>query len=234
MLDLTAAVKASRRFYRDHDLADWARAIPKGAAVPPSHDSALAQAEKAGFTLAFAFPPLALQMETLDWLVEATARRPAPQLSDSEQYSGDLFLCDEWSKTANGKVRQRTDELGPRTEGPYLYRFAPVPFATAWGRTGRQIEELFHARGWQGLTVPEYFVLQRFLCERHGDHRFFAEPQEERPAHSLWLIDSMDATDCSVVVANARGINLQACKAGDRNSRRATVAGIVLPLTAPA
>jgi hypothetical protein len=234
MLDLAERVRESRRFYRDHALADWARAIPKAAAIPAAYDSALKQAEKAGFALGFAFPPFALQIDQMDPLVEATARRPAAQLPDSAQYSGEVFLCDEWSKTPNGKVLQRGDDLGPRTSCPYLLLFAPAPFATAWGRTARQIQELFHAKGWQGLTVPEYFVLQRFFCERFCDHRFFAEMQEDRPGHALWLIDSMDATDCSVAVGGPRGINVQGCKASNRDARRATVAGIVIPLVAAA
>jgi hypothetical protein len=230
MLDLAGCVKASRRFYRDHELPDWARAIPKNAAVPPSHDSALGHAEKAGFRVAFAFPPFALQMEALAQLIEATARRPASQLPDCEQYSGDVFLANEWTKTANGRVLQRTDDLGPRTEGAYLYVFSPMPYATAWGRTGRQIQELFHARGWQGLTVPEYFVLQRWFSERFGDHRFFEKAQDDRPGHAIWLIDSMTAVDCTVVVGGARGINVQSCNANNRERRRATVVGLVLPL----
>jgi hypothetical protein len=234
MLDVAGCIKASRRFYREHDLPQWARAIPKIGSVPPSHHSALGHAQKAGFTFAFVLPPFALQMEQLDELIEATARRPAPRLPDSVQYTGDVFLSDVWGKTATGKVLQRTDDLGPRSDGAYLYLFAPVPFATAWGRTGRQIEELFHARGWQGLTVPEYFVLQRYFAERYGDHRFFEQPEDDRSAHSLWLIDSMNATDCSVVVGNARGINLQGCKTSNRDSRRATVAGVTVPLVAEA
>jgi hypothetical protein len=230
MLDLAECVKTSRRFYRDHDLVDWARAIPKSTAITLPHDSALTQAEKAGFTLGFAFPPFALQMEQFSQVVEATARRPAPQLSDGEQYSCEVVLSDLWNVAPTGNVLQRTDDLGGRTEGPYVYLFSPAPFATAWGRTGRQIQELFFARGWQGLTLPEYFVLQRAFAERYGDHRFFAEPLDDKHNHSLWLIDSMTDSDCSVVIGSPRAINVQACKAANRDSRRATVAGVVLPL----
>jgi hypothetical protein len=230
MFDLAECVKASRRFYRDHELLDWARAIPKAAAAALSHDSAVAQAEKAGFTLAFAFPPFAMQIAQLDRLIEATARRPTPRLSDSEQYSGEVSLSDAWSKTPNGKVLQREDDLGPRTAGPYLYLFAPDPYATAWGRTGAQIQELFDAKGWQGLTVPEYFVLQRHFCELFGNHRFFARQENERSAHALWLIDSMKDAACSVVAAGPRGIDIRACSANNRDARRATVAGMVVAL----
>jgi hypothetical protein len=230
MFDLAECVKASRRFYRDHELLDWARAIPKAAEAALSHDSATAQAEKAGFTLAFAFPPFAMQMAHLDRLIEATARRPTSQLSDSEQYSGEVSLSDAWSKTPNGKVLQRDADLGPRTIGPYLFLFSPDPYATAWGRTGTQIQELFHAKGWQGLTVPEYFVLQRYFSEQFGDHRFFAHQENDRSAHALWLIDSMKDAECSVVAAGSRGIDIRACSVNNRDARRATVAGMVQQL----
>lgn len=232
MLDLAETVKASRRFYRDHALADWLRAIPKSAAIAAGYDSAGQQAEKAGFVSGFVFPPFALQLEQVEPLIEATARRPSALLPDSAQYSGEVFRCDGWSKTPNGKVLQRRDDLAGRDAGPYLLRFAPAPFATAWGRSGRQIQELFHAKGWQGLTVPEYFVLQRWFSERLGDHRFFAENHEDRTTHSLWLIDSMSGADCSVAVGGPRGINVQGCSAGNRDARRATVAALVVPLRA--
>jgi hypothetical protein len=159
MVDIAEMVKTSRRFYRGHNLADWAKAIPKTASVPAGFDSTLRQAEKARFTAAFAFPPFELQMGQLDALIDETARKPAPGLPDTQQYSGELFLADEWTKTANGKVLQRPDDLGPRTWGPYLLLFSPEPHAAAFGRTGRQIAEQFQARDWHGLTVPEYFVL---------------------------------------------------------------------------
>jgi hypothetical protein len=231
MFDLADCVKTSRRFYRDHDLLDWARAIPKAADAALSHDSAVAPAEKAGFTRAFAFPPFVMQMEQFGRLIEATARRPTAQLSDNEQYSGQVSLSDAWSKTPNGKVLQRDDDLGPRTAGPYLLLFSPNPYATAWGRTGMQIQELFHAKGWHGLTVPEYLVLQRQYAEQFGDHRFFAHQENDGSAYALWLIDSMKDGECSVVAAGPRGIDIRACSANNRDARRATVAGMVLQLT---
>jgi hypothetical protein len=141
-----------------------------------------------------------------------------------------VSLSDAWSKTPNGKVLQRDDDLGLRTAGPYLFLFSPEPYATAWGRTGTQIQELFHAKGWQGLTVPEYLVLQRHFCEQFGDHRFFAHQQNERSAHALWLVDSMKGAECSVVAAGPRGIDIRACSANNRDSRRATVVGMVVQL----
>src|SRR5262245_33447121 len=146
MADVAELVKASRRFYRDHDLADWARAVPKSARVATNAEREVRHADRSGFTLGFAFPPFALQMEQFDRLVEACACKPAAELPDGQQYSGDIFLADSWTRTATGTVLQRSDDLGGRELGPYLLLLAPAPVKNAWGRTGRQIEELFQAK----------------------------------------------------------------------------------------
>jgi hypothetical protein len=169
-------------------------------------------------------------MQALERLIDETARKPAPSLLDNQQYSGDVFLADTWTKTANGKVLQRLDNLSGREDYPYLLLYDPNPVARVWGRTGLQIADYFQEKYWNGLTVPEYFVLQRLHAEKWGDHRFFDEPPEGQPTHWLWLIDSMTQAECSVVVTGSRGINLQACPAGNREARRAAIASMVFPL----
>jgi hypothetical protein len=219
-------LEVSRRFYRRHGLADWADALPAdGAALQDRGD--LDTAAKHGFTQGFAFPAFELQMQTLERLIDETARKPAP-VPDNQQYV-EPFLADTWTKTPNGKILQRTGDLGARAWGAYLLLWAPRPLQQAWGRTARQINEWLQAKGWCGLSVPEYLVLQRFLCEKHQDHRFFDQPEDDSGAHSLWLIDSMTEKDCAVAVGSHRGINLQAASAANRDSRRATVAGTIIP-----
>ncbi|MCI0379302.1 MAG: hypothetical protein L0215_16960 [Gemmataceae bacterium] len=224
-MDLQQILKTSRRFYHEHNLPDWRAPLPKAA---ESNEDTVHRAVELGFRAGFAFPPFALQMETLDQLIEETARRPAPAVPDNQQYSTAPFLADTWTKTANGKVLQRRDDLAGREEGPYFLLFNPNPVANAWGKTGKQIRELFELKGWQGLTVPEYFVLQRYFCEKYGDHRFFETCDALHQGHMLWLIDSMTPNECAVVKASAQGMNVQAAPTNNRDSRRAAVAGVVL------
>jgi hypothetical protein len=219
---------ASLRFYTTHNLADWGDALPAAADLSNDRHDSLAQAAKHGFTSAFAFPPFAVQMESLSRLIDETARKPAP-VPDNQQYR-EPFLADDWSRIANGKVLQRTDDLGPREWGAYLLLFSPDPQPKAWGLTGKQIREHFQAKDWYGLTVPEYLVLQRRLCERFGDHRFFEIPEDDSGAHSMWLIDSMDDKNCSVAVGGNRGINIQAAGINNRDRKRATIAAMIAPL----
>jgi hypothetical protein len=228
MLNPNEILEMSRRFYRQHNLADWAQALPLEMPRGDDERRLLPATAKQVFTHAFAFPPFERQIETLDRLIDETARKPAP-VADDQQYV-EPFLADTWTKTPNGKVLQRRDDLGPREWGAYLYVFSPNPVPQAWGRTARQIHEFFGAKGWFGLTVPEYLVLQRFFCEKYQDHRFFEKPEEDSAAHALWLIDSMTDKDCTVAVGSHRGINLQAGSAANRDSRRAALAGVIVSL----
>jgi hypothetical protein len=230
-MDWQQILKTSRIFYRDHNLGSWRTALPKKAHVG-DEASVLERATKSGFTHGFAFPPFAVQMATLDQLMEETARKPAPGLSDNQQYTSDLVLSDEWSKEPTGRILQRIHDLGGRADGPYFLVFSPKPVRSAWGRTGKQIGELFRSKDWQGLTVPEYFVLQRYFSEKYGDHRFYEEAEDTSPAHWLWLVDSMTETACTVVLGKARAINLQGCPVGNRDSRRGAIAGRVVHMRA--
>jgi hypothetical protein len=229
-MNLQQILKASRIFYRDHHLPAWREALPKKVELE-DEAAILERCAKNGFTHGFAFPPFGLQMAMIEQLIEETVRKPATELPDNQQYTSDLVLSDTWSKKPNGKILQRTDDLSRRNEEPYLFLFSPIPVRNAWGRTGKQIAELFHVKDWQGLTVPEYFVLQRYFCEKYGDHRFFAVPEGESGAHWIWLVDSMTDAACTVVLGKARGLNLQGCPVGNRDSRRAAIAGRVVPFS---
>ena len=227
-IDLPNALQVSRRFYVQHNLADWADALPATISLTPDESSVVAQAAERGFTRAFILPPFDVQMAALDRLIDETARKPAP-IPDNQQYL-EPFLADHWTKTANGRIFQQTDDPGPRAWGAYLCLFSPNPIQKCWGMTGKQIREHFQAKDWHGLNVPEYLVLQRFYCEKYGDHRFFETPEDDSGSHSVWLIDSMDDKQCSVALGSNRGINLQACSINNRDSKRAALAGLILPL----
>jgi hypothetical protein len=226
-MDLQRVLKTSRIFYRDHNLADWRAALPKQARVD-QEESILAQSAQSRFTHGFAFPPFGVQMTSMEQLIEESVRKPVEGLAENRQHTSELVLSDTWSKEANGKILQRGEDLGGREEGPYFLLFNPQPIANAWGRTGKQIRELFQAKDWQGLTVPEYFVLQRYFCEHRGDHSFYEQADAGHGTHWLWLIDSATDSACTVAMGNARGLNLQGCPIGNRDSRRAAIAGRVV------
>ncbi len=225
-MDLQQILKSSRIFFRDHDLRPWRAALPKTAQLDREPE-VLADAARQGCTLGFAFPPFELQMASLAQLIEEMAHKRSPALPDNQQFTAAPVFSDAWSKDPNGKILQRMDDLGGRTDGPYFMLFSPKPVTNAWGRTGKQIIELFQAKGWQGFTVPEYLVLQRHFSEQFGDHRFY-EDNEDTRVHWLWLLDSATDTACTVALGRSQGLNLQGCPLGNRDARRAALAGIIV------
>jgi hypothetical protein len=126
MYDFPTIVKASRRFYKDHNLASWAKAIPRHPVPAYDVEAILEQAKKGGFHAALAFPPFALQKSSFGRLVDACARQPSPLLPDNQQYR-QPFLADNWTRVANGKILQRDHDLGERTGGAYVFLFTPAP-----------------------------------------------------------------------------------------------------------
>ncbi len=217
MLDVADSARASRAFYRRHHLAELADLIPK----KPTVSSSLVEfGIRSGFYCAFAFPGWQALQTHFERLVEQTARVGSDRLADNQQYRPPVLT----------NVVQRENGLAGRENGPYLLLFSPAPQENCWGKTAGQIEEQFQARGWQGLTVPEYLVLQRVFAEQYGDHRFHEEPLDASGGHWLWLIDSMNENECSAAMSRGGVVNVQAVSRGNRDSRRAALAAVVVPL----
>ena len=144
-MDLQQILKTSRVFYRDHGLQSWRAALPKTAHIDDP-DKTLADIAKCGFDRGFAFPSFALQMATIDDLIEETARKPSPALSDSQQYGSDVVLSDTWTKEPTGKILQRTDDLSGRAEGPYFLLFQANPSTMPGAERASKSKSYFKAR----------------------------------------------------------------------------------------
>jgi hypothetical protein len=224
-------LEASRAFYKAHGLSDWAEQLGAAGTMSEADAAKVIWAEKNGWTEVVAFPPFATQMADFERLLHETARKPAPHLSDDQQYHTEPFLADDWTKTANGRVLQRRERLGQRESGPYLLLFGLDPPVSAWGRNGKQLAALLESKGLEGLTAPEYLVMQRLLGERDGHHLFYRGDKAQRRGHWLWLVDSADDARMTVATWVQGGVNLQACPLTHRDAKRATIAALIVPLT---
>ena len=110
--ELATILDTSRRFYRQHNLADWAEAVRD---VPVSTDdlAEISRAGKQGFTAGFVFPPFDLQIPTLDRLIDETARTPSamwPQ--DITTRSTPWRRSQSSMKPMNGRSTRGTTGLG--------------------------------------------------------------------------------------------------------------------------
>src|SRR5262245_46224354 len=96
-MDLTEILKASRRFFREHNLDDWRRSTPKKVHLGPDAELTRELARKSGFQRGFAFPPFDLQMASFERLVDETARKPASILAENQQYAHEPVLSNSWN-----------------------------------------------------------------------------------------------------------------------------------------
>ena len=159
-----------RAFYRECGLETWADALAESAAEGSTID---------GFDAMASFPPVALQKADSKALVEAMTR-PHPDLSDDHQYRGywiraieDLVDCD----------------ILDRPDGPYTIWMKSGSFPTeTTNLTCSKLIKDFETRGWSGLTVHEFLVIQRLEAISKGDHRFSSyHDTEDHPAGHQWL-----------------------------------------------
>ncbi len=121
-MDFQHILKTSRLFYRDHGLPSWRAALPKIANIAEP-DETRAEVAKCGFDQGFAFPPFALQMVSIQQLIEETARKPSPCSWTINNTGRRSSFPTRGARSLTAKSCRRTDDLGGRAEGPISCSF---------------------------------------------------------------------------------------------------------------
>ncbi len=223
--DPKTSLAASAAFFRSHELVALAKELPPAIDLGPERQSRFDQALGEGFDAAFVFPPMAAQKIHFDAMVKQLAIAPAFGLSRSEQYSASS-LPELWNlKTAPSRNRPA---------GAYLlmYRTSPFPRETR-EKSPPDLDKLFAAMGWNGLTVPEYLVLQRLLCEANGDHRFDLYAPDAARSQWQWLLDTRLPSGVVMAFWNPRvgRLEIGPAPAGANTARRGAHPTIVIPIS---
>ncbi len=223
--DPRSALAESAAFLRGHELVALAKELPAAAILSPENQGRFDQLLSEGFDAALVFPPVAAQKIHFDALVKQLAAAPAFGLGKSEQYTAPS-LPDLWNlKTAPARNRP---------PGPYIlmYRTTPFPRETR-EKSPPDLDKLFSAMGWSGLTVPEYLVLQRLLCEKNGDHRFDLYAPDAARSQWQWLLDTRLPSGVVMAFWNPKVCRLEIGPAppGVNTARRGAHPAVILPTT---
>lgn len=220
--DVEAVLKNSRDFYEAHGLSEWAEALQ----VSPQLDEGSLQrlGEAHDFIHALAFPSPTVQSTTFPRLAEVMLASPIEEVPPEHHYSTPGFAMME---------EMRAIPMRNRPDGPYLllYMDGPFPEETR-GKKVPELDGLFAAKGWNGLTVPEYLVLQRDSLLRHKDHRFDDYVNSPSGPQWSWLLDSHAPAHCVAAYWNPgkRHVEIYSCKQGSKNDRRGAHPTIVVAL----
>lgn len=222
---MSEAVERSRAFYHARGLEEWAEALPHDAEPSAEAESMWEQAQAEGFTLAWAFPNQQAQLAMLPALVEAMAGTVVDTVPEGQQYTEPWFTNVEEIQAAPS---------ANRPDGPYLLLMQAGQYpAETRNKKAPELLRMFEARGWSGLTVPEYLVLQRRSLMEHGDHRFDDYVRDVEQSQWMWLLDTHLPGHCVQAYWNPgkQRIEVAACKVGSKNERRGAHPTIVVPLT---
>jgi hypothetical protein len=217
-----SVLEASRAFLREHELGQLARVIPSPVSLVEPGAGRFYQAAAEGFDGAFLFPSVGDQRMHFEEILKRTAVAPAFGLGKADQYTQPLI----------GDVRAlQTCEVRNRPLKPYilLYRTAGMPRETRDKRAG-DVQTFFASMRWNGLTITEYLILQRLLCEKNRDHRYDLYSPDVSRSQWMWLLDSKPPTGVVMAYWNPARSRIELGMSSDdaANARRGAQPTIVI------
>jgi len=223
-VDVRSVLAASSAFFRSHELHSLARELPAELTLSGDGQNRSEQARSEGFDSTFVFPSVAAQKIHFEAIVMQLANAPAFGLSKKEQYT----------QAAIPDVRTlKTTPSSNRPAGCYVlfYRTSPFPRETR-EKSAPDVDRLFSALGWTGLTVSEYLVLQRLLAEKNGDHRFDLYAPDSARSQWQWLLDTRLPSGAVTAFWNPQACRLEIGPAPDGGStaRRGAHPTVVVPV----
>lgn len=179
-LDVHQVFQASVEFYKDHDLEEFVEGMPSSISFSETGIEHIREAMRMGFDRAMVVPGSELQNNTIDKLAELAHYDNQPYFEDRGEAN------DVTRATINNRVPEKSYLL--------LYSSEPIPQETK-DLNPDQLDELFKEKNWNGMTVPEYLVLQRKEAEERDDHSFDSWSDDSSKSNWTWLLDSTIGSD---------------------------------------
>ena len=188
-LDIRETWEASDKFYRSHNLAEFAANLPPDVKFSAEGEARIREALKMGFDRAVILPRAELQGQSIDQLVEQLADKKLSNLRDDDpnQYSQDAYFEDEGNPNDVKKAIPRNRPAGKSYM--VLYQSKPIPAETK-NKNPDQLDALFTQKKWNGMTLSEYLILQRKEAEERGNHSFDEYANDAQKSQWTWLLDS--------------------------------------------
>jgi hypothetical protein len=199
-VDLEKIRTFSIDFFEKNDLPEYVEYLKSHGPIRLSEEArqALAEAiELHKFEQLVLFPPESLQHtpEMIQELRGKLADQPLAGLSEKDQYTKSYIQdgCEKSQFPDSDYGREATK----KRSGAYLLGISagPIPAETK-NMTFPQAEKYLQEKGLNGLTLPEYYILQRVEAEQHKDHSFDAYSSDSKKSNWTWLIDSRAPGGC--------------------------------------
>ena len=224
--DLAEILRTSDTFFRGKHLEVLADALPSYVRLSQEQVERIKEAAKEGFDRAFLFAPLELLDTNNSAILTACAKEHLANLTGDDQYT-EPFV----DTTAQTPVTRNRP-----TGKAYLLLYSSKPVAQETkDLTFPQVAELFKQNKWNGLTLQEHLILQRFEAEVRGDHSFDAYSTDAGQSNWTWLMDSTsDASAARVLDADwspdSRRVRVYSGSSGSRGPALGARSSVVLVL----
>ncbi len=175
-LDVLEARAKSEKFYKEHNLSEFAANLPKDIRFSPDSEAKIREALKMGFDRAMVLPATSVQGQYQDKLL-------------TEMQAGYATADQFWSE----KPKTVATRNRPAKAYLFLYSSGAIPQETK-NLNQTQTEALFRQKHWNGLTLAEFRLTERLHFEADGNHNFHSWNNDAKLSNWTRLLDSADAS----------------------------------------
>ncbi|MCX6781954.1 MAG: hypothetical protein NTW66_02450 [Candidatus Magasanikbacteria bacterium] len=232
-INLESTLLNSKYLYAINNLTKFSDALPETITLSESSLARCREALEQGFDKAIFFPNLEVQLEKvgITKLKQELADKPLPKGTfpdEKDNYSRESYLqnpiAENHSLTESAQAKRKNGYL-------LFYSSNPVPKETK-NLTFPEAVQYLKDKNLDGLTLPEYYILQRKEAEINEDHSFDAYNDDADQSNSTWLIDSRAPGGCVRAVWNPddRRVVVYWSGAGNQYSDLGARPAIVVPL----
>jgi hypothetical protein len=191
-LNLTEIKQESIDFYNQNNLPEFSQSLPDTISFSKENQQRIREAMQQGFDSALILPDLSTQDQAgIPQLKTKLSDTELPGLQKTEQYTPS-YLESPIESQHSIRPGQET-----KRQSAYLLLYSQDPILESTkNKTYPQCEEIFKQNNWDGLTLPEFYLIERKECAKHQDHRMFAYNNNNKESQWTWLLDSHVPDGC--------------------------------------
>ena len=212
--DFNQVIHSSAGLFRLLNLEDWANEVEKSFEIENEEDDIFDLMRTHHLSHTIIMPSYKFQLENS----QAFTQR---MTFGMEKLGLAPFITNAIEKEPNGQFVESDFNITARFEKPYalLYSWDMHQDCT-YGRSGRQIRQLFAESGWTGMTAQEFLITQsRSLVDSVPCEKMWT-----------WLVDSSNDGLTSVGFIDKDSIKVYTCKQGSRHEMRGALVTHIIPL----
>ncbi|MCX6781577.1 MAG: hypothetical protein NTW66_00415 [Candidatus Magasanikbacteria bacterium] len=232
-IDLSIVLNGSKAIFNKYNLPEFSDALPETLALSEASLARCREALEQGLDKAILMPDLVTQLNKvgISKLKHELADKPLHAFTfrdEADNYSNESYL-----EGPIAKKHSLTESAQVKRINGYLLFYSSKPISQETKNlTFPEAKQYLKDKNLNGLTLPEYYILQRKEAEINEDHSFDAYNDDADQSNLTWLIDSRAPGGCVYARWNPRGrqVGVGWSDTDSRAPRQGARPAIVIPL----